>query len=70
MARRLTDDELEARERRARMRAAGALDRAPRGPSVVTPDEERRLYELNRAGVDAPIRLAAQHAVRYPGPLG
>lgn len=38
-----------------RQQAFDRLERASRGPSVVTADEERRMYELNRQGVDAPI---------------
>lgn len=51
---RLTDEE---REHRRLMKAAAALERAPRGLSVVSEDEERRLYELARAGIDAPISV-------------
>lgn len=42
-------------DERERQKAFDRLERASRGPSVVTADEERRLYELNRQGVDAPI---------------
>lgn len=50
------DDEDEQRKQKAFDR----LERASRGPSVVTADEERRLYELSRQGVEAAIQPVAR----------
>lgn len=50
-------------DERERQKAFDRLERAGREPSVVDSKEERRLYELSRQGIDAPISpraIAAQ----------
>lgn len=54
MAAKLTPEEV---ERRRQMKAAAALDRSPQGLSVVSAEEEMRLYEASMAGVEEPIRV-------------
>lgn len=41
---------------RERQKAFDRLDKAPRGQSVVDSNEERRLYDLARRGIDDAIR--------------